>query len=74
MYRGTDIIDGAKEFVDYLLEQQMDFVFFTNNSSRTPKQAKEHMEKIGFENILEKHFFTSAMASAMYIKYPMYGK
>lgn len=68
MYRGTDIIDGAKDFIDYLLDNHIDFVFFTNNSSRTPKQAKQHMEKLGFTNIEEKHFFTSAMASAKYIK------
>lgn len=68
MYRGTDIIEGAKEFIDYLLKTNQEFVFFTNNSSRTPKQAKEHMEAIGFTGIEEKHFFTSAMASAKYIR------
>lgn len=68
MYQGTKRIDGAKEFVDYLLRNKHDFVFFTNNSSRTPKEAKEHMESLGFEGIKEQHFFTSALASAKYVK------
>lgn len=68
MYQGTNRIDGAKEFIDYLLANNKDFVFFTNNSSRTPKQAREHMEKLGFEGIKDSHFFTSAMASAKYVR------
>lgn len=67
MYAGTRRIDGAKEFIDHLLKENIDFVLFTNNASRTPKQAKEHMEKLGFTGITEEHFFTSAMAAAMYV-------
>ncbi|MBR3693551.1 MAG: HAD-IIA family hydrolase [Erysipelotrichales bacterium] len=68
MYAGTRRIPGAKEFIDHLLREGIDFVLFTNNASRTPKQAKEHMEKLGFEGIQEEHFFTSAMAAAMYVR------
>lgn len=67
MYRGTNRIDGAKEFVDYLLANDIPFYFFTNNSSRTPKEAAEHMLRIGFEGIKPEHFYTSAMATAKYI-------
>lgn len=67
MYKGTDIIDGAKEFIDYLKKTNQKFVFFTNNSSRTPQQALAHMEQLGFIGLNEDNFFTSAMAAAKHI-------
>lgn len=67
MYRGNTIIDGAKEFIDYLNETNKTYLFLTNNSSRTLKQNVEHMEKMGFTGIKESHFFTSAMAAAAHI-------
>lgn len=67
MYKGSTIIDGAKQFVDYLLRKDLPFLFLTNNSSRTLSQNVEHMQKMGFEGIQEKHFFTSAMAAAAHI-------
>ncbi|MEG2411062.1 MAG: HAD-IIA family hydrolase [Erysipelotrichaceae bacterium] len=68
MYRGTAIIDGAKDFIDYLIETNQKFVFLTNNAKRTKAQNVEHMVKMGYEHIKEEHFFTSAMASARYVK------
>lgn len=67
MYRGSTIIEGAKEFIDYLNETNQTYLFLTNNSSRTLKQNVEHMEKMGFTGIKESHFFTSAMAAAAHI-------
>lgn len=66
MYRGTEIIEGAKEFIDALLEKGEHFVFLTNNAKRTKRQNVEHMEKMGFTGIKEEHFFTSSMAAARY--------
>lgn len=68
MFHGTRIVDGAKEWIDYLLAQKIPFIFLTNNSSRTPSQAAKHMLDMGFEGIEPKHFYTSAMASASYIR------
>ncbi len=67
MYKGSTIIEGAKEFIDYLLEKKQPFLFLTNNSSRTLAQNVEHMEKMGFTGIKEEHFFTSAMAAAAHV-------
>ena len=67
MYKGSTIIDGAKEFIDYLLETKQPFLFLTNNSSRTLAQNVAHMEQMGFEGIKKEHFFTSAMAAAAHI-------
>ena len=66
MYRGTEIIDGAKDFIDFLIKNDQRFVFLTNNAKRTKRQNVEHMEKMGFTGIKEEHFFTSSMAAARY--------
>lgn len=68
MYRGSQVIDGAKEFIDYLLENRIAFYFLTNNASRTLAQNVEHMVNMGFQGIKEEHFFTSAMAAAIYAR------
>lgn len=67
MYRGSEIIEGAKEFIDYLIQSEHPFCFLTNNAMRTKKQNVEHMEKMGFTGIKEENFFTSSMAAAKYI-------
>ena len=67
MYCGNTLIEGAKVFIDWLLEKEIPFLFLTNNATRTARQNVEHMEKLGFQGIKEEHFFTSAMASARYV-------
>ena len=67
MYRGTEIIEGAKEFIDACIANNDHFVFLTNNAKRTKKQNVEHMVKMGFTGIKEEHFFTSSMAAARYV-------
>lgn len=64
MFNGTQIIEGAKEFVDYLIKNNIGFIFLTNNSSRTQEQAAMHMIKMGFNGIKPEMFYTSAMAAA----------
>lgn len=64
MYRGTSVIDGAIEWINYLLKHKQPFIFLTNNSSRTQEQACNHMLKMGFKGIKPEHFYTSAMAAA----------
>lgn len=74
MYRGKQIIDGAKDFIDYLIETKQMFIFLTNNASRTKAQNVQHMLDMGFENIKEENFFTSAMAAAYYVAHNYEGK
>ncbi len=68
MYRGNRMMDGGKELMDYLHFHQLPYLFFTNNSKRTRKQNMDHMLEVGYENIKETDFFTSAMAAASYAK------
>lgn len=67
MYRGDTIIEGAKQFIDYLIENDREFLFLTNNARRTGIQNVKHMEKMGFTGIRPEHFFTSSMAAAAHI-------
>jgi len=67
MYSGNTNIDGAREFIAYLQEKGFPYIFLTNNATRTKTQAKEHMLNLGFKNIKEEDFFTSAIATAKYI-------
>lgn len=67
MYSGNNNIDGAIEFIEHLQEKNIPYIFLTNNASRTKKQAKEHMMNLGFKNIKDDDFFTSAIAAAKYV-------
>ena len=67
MYKGIVPIDGAIEWIDRLNAYHVDYLFLTNNSSRTPKQAAAHMNKMGF-NVTADKFYTSAMAAVATIK------
>ena len=68
MYHGTKIIESAYEFMKEAQRRNIDVLFLTNNATRTPIQAAEHMLKMGYENIQPEQFYTSAMASADEVK------
>ena len=69
MFHGKKLVEGAKEWVDTLIEKDVPFIFLTNNSARTPEQAAQHMLDMGFEHIEPKHFYTSAMAAVSYVSH-----
>lgn len=68
MYRGEELIEGAIEFMDYLQNNHIPYYFITNNAMRTHAQNADKMLSMGFHNIKGEDFFTSAMASAAYVK------
>lgn len=67
MYSGDRNIEGAREFINFLQNKKIPYIFLTNNATRTRKQIKNHMENLGFKNIKEEDFFTSAIASVKYV-------
>lgn len=67
MYEGTNIIDGAVDFINYLKKTNQDYYFFTNNSTRTGKQNQQKMIEMGFEKDDENKFITSSIILANYI-------
>lgn len=69
MYHGDQVIEGALAFVAYLQKEHIPFCFLTNNAMRTHAQNRIKMEEMGFEHIRDDQFFTSAMASARYMRH-----
>lgn len=66
MYRGTQIMEGGKAFMDAMQKKHHPYLFLTNNSKRTGKQNVLYMEKMGYTGLKPSDFFTSAMAAALY--------
>jgi len=66
MYRGNQPIPGAIEFVRRLLDDQIPFLFLTNNSQRTKRDVVAKLHRMGIP-VTEKHVFTSAIATAQYL-------
>lgn len=66
MYRGTERIEAASDFVKKLRDNGIPYLFVTNNSSRTPAQVAEKL--LGFDiPAEEKLVFTTSQATANYI-------
>jgi len=68
IYRGKQLIPGAKEFVHHLLSKEVSFLFLTNNAEQTPLDLNLKLEQLGIEGLTEKNFITAAMATAMFLK------
>jgi NagD protein len=66
IYRGSEIIPGGKEFISYLEENNIPYLFLTNNSKPSPRDVAHRLNKIGFD-VHESHIYTSAMATAKFI-------
>jgi 4-nitrophenyl phosphatase len=66
MYKGTERIEAASDFVKRLRQKNLPYLFVTNNSSRTPAQVAEKLR--GFDIPAEEDLvFTTSMATANYI-------
>lgn len=66
IYHGNQILDGVKEFVNWLIENDKKFVFLTNSPERTPHELSMKLERMGL-NVSPEHFYTSAMATAAFL-------
>lgn len=67
VYRGKEVIPGACEFINALVDRKIPFTFFTNNSQRTRRDTAIKMNRLGFR-ITEKNVFNCAMATARFLK------
>lgn len=66
MYRGTELIEEARDFVKKLREMNIPFLFVTNNSSRTPEQVAEKLRAFSIPTE-DEQVFTTSQATANYI-------
>ena len=67
IYNGDKKIKYAKEFVDYLNTNNIDYLFLTNNSTRQPKEVAEHLKNFDIDTS-EEHVFTSSDATKIYLE------
>ena len=66
IYKGTEPIPGAIEFINYLRDNEYPFLFLTNNSQRTNRDVSYKLRKMGF-NVNDEDVFTCAMATARHL-------
>ena len=67
IYHGNKLLDGVKEFVDWLAENGKSYLFLTNSSERSPRELSQKLERLGL-SVTDDHFYTSAMATASFLR------
>ena len=67
IYLGNQLLPGVAEFVNWLNENDKRFLFLTNSSERSPKELRQKLQRMGLD-IDEEHFYTSALATAAFLK------
>lgn len=66
VYRGEELVPGAREFIDHLRQNGIKYVFLTNNSSHSASEYVTKLTRLGipatFENVL-----TSGQATGVFL-------
>lgn len=73
IYNGNEKIEYAKEFIDYLNSNNIDYLFLTNNSTKIESDVVKKLNSLDI-NTNEKNIFTSSEATAMYLNSKKYAK
>lgn len=66
IYRGSEPIPGAAEFIRYLQFEGIPYLFLTNNSIYTPLDVVVKLRKFDIETTVD-HVYTSALATAEFV-------
>ncbi|MBQ3114612.1 MAG: HAD family hydrolase [Clostridia bacterium] len=66
IYHGNKILDGVREFVNWMITNNKKFVFLTNSPEKTPHELSMKLERMGLV-VAASHFYTSAMATAEFL-------
>src|SRR5664279_3972705 len=66
IYGGDELINGAAEFISYLIKNKIPFLFMTNNSQRTKLDVVRKLKKLGI-SVSENHVYTRAMATVKFL-------
>ena len=67
IYHGNRILPGVAEFIQWLHEEEKEYLFLTNNSGYTPRELNQKLARMGLD-VPEEHFYTSALATAAFLK------
>lgn len=66
VYRGEDTVESGVRFVHRLVEKKKDYLFLTNNTTRTPQMVVDKLNGHGIDTDVD-HVYTPSMATASYI-------
>ena len=66
IYHGNQLLKGAKEFVEWMEENNKSFLFLTNSSERSPLELSQKLSRLGID-VEPNHFYTSALATASFL-------
>ena len=66
VYGGETMIPEADVFIGKLLQEQIPFMFMTNNSQRTRLEAVRKLARLGIK-VTENHIYNSAMATGKFL-------
>lgn len=66
IYRGSEVMPGAVDFINELRNRGIPFLFLTNNSQRTRRDVAIKLQRLGFA-VEERHIFTCAIATARFL-------
>ncbi|MCD6520467.1 MAG: HAD family hydrolase [Anaerolineae bacterium] len=66
LYRGKTGLPGGPELISFLEEQGIKYLLVTNNSTLTPEQFVERLDKMGI-HVSEDLIMTSGVATASYL-------
>ena len=67
IYHGNRVLPGVAEFIQWLHDEEKEFLFLTNNSGNTPRELHQKLARLGLD-VSEDHFYTSALATAAFLK------
>ncbi len=66
IYHGNLLLPGVREFVNWLEDNEKEYIFLTNSSERSPRELRQKLQRLGLD-VEERHFHTSALATASYL-------
>ncbi len=72
IYHGDRLLPGVTEFVNWMQKEKKEFLFLTNSSEYSPLELKHKLARMGLD-VDESHFYTSALATAHFLKSQMPG-
>lgn len=67
LYRGHTAINGAREFIEYLIEEDIKYICVTNNSAKTPAEYSKRLNKMKI-NVGENNIINSGIATVEFLK------
>lgn len=66
IYRGPQTIESGVKFIHRLDQENIPYLFLTNNTTRTPKMVIKKLQKHGIDTDIE-HIYTPVLATETYI-------